>query len=75
MTASVSPNPINGKATITANVTDGEVVVYDLLGKPATVAKLMNGQAEIDLNHVAEGVYMARINSAEGITVIKLVKE
>lgn len=75
VTASVSPNPINGKATITANVTDGEVVVYDLLGKPATVAKLMNGQAEIDLNHVAEGVYMARINSAEGITVIKLVKE
>lgn len=72
---SVSPNPTQGGVRIETNVTDGEVVVFDLLGKKVASAIVVDGCASLDLSDCAKGVYVARINGAEGTTMIKLVKE
>ena len=73
--AVVSPNPTNGKVTVEANVTEGEVAVFDMMGKQLAVATLNNGRAELDLSAYAQGVYVARITSEAGSSIIKLVKE
>jgi len=73
--ASVSPNPTSGLVQVEANVSDGEVAVFDLFGKQVAEAAVKGGQAEIDLRHCAQGVYVARISSANGMTVVKVVKE
>jgi hypothetical protein len=73
--AVVSPNPTHGKVTIEANVADGEITVFDMLGKQMAVASLREGHAELDLSSFAKGIYMARISSEAGTSTIKLVKE
>ena len=73
--ATVSPNPTNGKAMVEANVAEGEVTVFDMMGKQMAVAPLNNGRAELDLRVFAKGVYVARVTSEAGTSTIKLVKE
>ena len=73
--AIVSPNPTNGKAMVEANVAEGEVTVFDMMGKQMAVAPLNNGRAELDLSVFAKGVYVARFTSETGTSTIKLVKE
>lgn len=73
--AVVSPNPTNGKVMLEANVTEGEVAVFDIMGKQVAFTMLNNGRAELDLSAYAKGVYVARITSEAGSSIIKLVKE
>lgn len=73
--ATVSPNPTHGIVTIEADVVDGEVVVFDMMGKQVTKAALAEGRAELDLSAFAKGVYTARIIGANGATTVKVVKE
>ena len=75
LAATVCPNPTNGKVEVSANATEGEVTVFDMMGKQVAVATLNNGRAELDLSAYAQGVYMARITSEAGTSTIKLVKE
>lgn len=75
LVATVSPNPTNGKAMVEANVAEGEVTVFDMMGKQMAVAPLNNGRAELDLSVFAKGVYVARFTSETGTSTIKLVKE
>lgn len=73
--ASISPNPATDKVVVSANVTEGEVMVFDLAGRMMTITTLQGGNAEIDLSGFDQGVYMARIISNEGNTTVKLIKE
>lgn len=73
--AVVSPNPTNGKVMLDANVSEGEVAVFDTMGKQVAFATLSNGRAELDLSAFAKGVYVARITTEAGTSIIKLVKE
>lgn len=71
----VSPNPINNRVTISANVTEGKVVVFDLSGREMVTERLHKGHVDFDLSAFAKGVYLAQITSAEGCTTVRLVKE
>ena len=73
--AVVSPNPTTGKVMLDANVSEGEVAVFDTMGKQVAFATLNNGRAELDLSAFAKGVYVARITTEAGTSIIKLVKE
>ncbi len=75
LAATVSPNPAQNSTVIEANVTQGEVIVFDLFGRQVASAVLHEGRVEMDLSGWAKGVYMARISSSNGMTTIKLVKE
>lgn len=75
LAVNVSPNPTSSSVTIEANTAKGEVAVFDLFGRQVMSATLLEGRAELDLNDVAKGVYVARISSEAGTSTIKLVKE
>lgn len=73
--AYVMPNPVADKATLSANITEGEVVVFDLFGRQVAVAQLHEGHTELDMSGMAKGLYTAKISGTDGTTAIKLVKE
>lgn len=75
LVATVSPNPASSKVTIGANANEGEVTVFDMMGRQVTKAMLHEGQAEFDISNLAQGVYIARITSDRGVSTIKLIKE
>ena len=75
LVATVSPNPTNGILTVAANVAEGEVAVFDMMGKQLLTASVVDGRTEIDLSAFAKGIYVARISSEAGTSTIKLVKE
>lgn len=75
LVVTVSPNPTSGRVVVEANANDGQVVVFDMLGKQMLTAPVAEGRAEIDLSTFAKGVYVARISSETGTRTIKLVKE
>ena len=73
--AIASPNPVADKVTISANIAEGEIEVYDLFGRRVAVVTLHEGCTTVDLGDFAKGVYMAQISDGNSITTIKLVKE
>ena len=73
--ATVSPNPTTGWVVVETNANEGQVIVFDMLGKQMLTASVSDGRAELDLSAFAKGVYVARISSEVGTTTIKLVKE
>ena len=73
--ATVSPNPTTGRVMVETNANEGQVVVFDMLGKQMLTASVIDGRAELDLSAFAKGVYVARISSEAGTSTIKLVKE
>lgn len=75
LVAAVSPNPTTGKVVVDANANDGQVTVFDMLGKQILTAPVIEGRAELDLGTFAKGVYVARISTDAGSRTIKLVKE
>lgn len=75
LVVSVSPNPTTERVIMKANVSDGEVTVFDLFGRQVISTTLIEGCAELDLGVFAKGVYVARISSEAGMSTIKLVKE
>ena len=74
-TASVTPNPTTGLVVITADMMDGDAVVYDMFGKQVSVSKVVNGNVKFDLTNCASGVYVVHLIGAEGIATVKFVKE
>ena len=73
--ATVYPNPASDKALVSANITDGEVTLFDLSGRRMASATLHQGRVELVLSNFAQGVYMARIASKNGATTLRLIKE
>ena len=73
--ATVSPNPTTDKVTVETNANEGQVDVFDMLGKQMLTAPVIDGRAELDLSTYPKGVYVARISSEMGTRTIKLVKE
>ena len=71
----MSPNPTPDKVVVETNANNGNIVVYDLSGRKMATAMLCKGLAELDLSGFAKGIYMAQVNSTNGATTIKLVKE
>ena len=75
LVVTASPNPASSSIMIEANANDGQVVVFDMLGKQMLTTSFVEGRAELDLSTFAKGVYVARISSETGTSTIKLVKE
>jgi hypothetical protein len=75
LVVTVSPNPTTDMVMVETNANEGQVVVFDMLGKQMLTALVIDGRSELDLSAFAKGVYVARISSEVGTSTIKLVKE
>lgn len=68
----VYPNPTTGKITIEHPISLGEIKVFDLTGKVIMqINTVGNTKSEIDIGHLAQGIY---ILYAEGFSNIKIIK-
>ena len=74
----IYPNPTTGKFTIEL-INDLctfpiDVVVYDFIGKPLFVERMLSPKIEIDLTGFASGVYFIRLDYKEKPEIFKLIK-
>jgi hypothetical protein len=72
----VSPNPSTGIFKLQlGNETSGTISVYNVLGAVVFIAPIASNTAEINLNHVENGLYILTVESAEGTGSLRLVKD
>ncbi len=73
----LSPNPTKGKVYFSASaITDQSFIqVYDISGKEIKLVKLTASSTEIDLSHVATGIYFILYSDGQNSKLVKVVKE
>jgi hypothetical protein len=69
------PNPARGNEVTIASNQDIVAEVYDILGKKISVQNITSNQKTLNISALSKGVYLVRINSAEGTTTKKLIKQ
>lgn len=70
------PNPTQDKWTIeTQNVRMSSITVYDVLGKSVMAIEPNEDRAVIDGSNLKSGLYFAKVETAEGVSSVKLVKK
>lgn len=71
----VSPNPTNGECTIfNAQCAIQDVYVYDVYGKLLNLISVNDATARIDLGQYANGVYVVRVVTENGVATKRVVK-
>lgn len=75
LTASVYPNPTQGKINVSlpAKTNGVKVTVYDVMGKQMVKQSLINN-TWVDLSDLTNGVYFVRIEDKNESTTIRVVK-
>ncbi|MCW5519138.1 T9SS type A sorting domain-containing protein [Aureitalea sp. L0-47] len=69
----VYPNPTNGSVTISGNLRATNLEVYNVLGARVMQLKLSSEQTQLDISDLPSGVYMFRLTSTDGSSVVKKV--
>lgn len=73
---SLYPNPTSDIVTIrSSNQHMTTITIFDIIGNQVLVIRPNSLNATIDVSHLASGVYIAKISTAEGSGSIKLIKE
>jgi hypothetical protein len=67
------PNPTNGMLRITGAYSINAIEVYNVLGSKVFEQNFTSKQAELDISNLQSGVYMFRIVSSDGNSVVKKV--
>nr|WP_315218802.1 T9SS type A sorting domain-containing protein [uncultured Flavobacterium sp.] len=72
----VYPNPARDSWTVTTqNINMSSIEVFDVLGKNVLSLKPNAIEAKVDASRLKTGVYFAKINTIDGSSTLKLVKE
>lgn len=76
----ISPNPTTNKVTInlnhiTASSSTATVVLYDLTGKKVLVQNSKAGTFELDLSHLAKGIYNLTVQTENTTYNEKIIKQ
>ena len=70
----VNPNPSNSEWNIKSTININAVEIYNILGKRVMSMTPNTNEINIDGSSLVDGIYLARISSANGDRTIKLVK-
>lgn len=70
----VYPNPTQDSWTIKSDQTIDSVLIYDIFGKQVMEITNDSNQAFINATNLPNGIYLAKINTNNGATSVKLVK-
>jgi hypothetical protein len=71
---SIYPNPANSFVTISAEVENAEILIYNIYGKLVLETEMNNTQLMIDIEGLESGMYIINIISQEGTYTEKLIK-
>jgi len=72
-TISIYPNPAQNTLYIQSSETIEQVRVYDISGRE--LIQLPYPAQSIDINHLATGIYLVKVRTAQGETIKKIVKQ
>ena len=67
------PNPTSGQLSIEA-VEISSASVYDLVGQCVIQKSAENGQLNLDMGQLQNGIYFVKVNTANGSVVQRVVK-
>ena len=70
----VYPNPSNTQWTISSVSTIEQIQLFDILGKQVINLNPSNNEVVIDANSLKDGLYLAKVSTANGSSTIKLIK-
>jgi hypothetical protein len=73
----VYPNPFNDRLNIelTKNINNGEIYIFDMLGKQVYSSQFSGKQININTSELMKGFYFIKLTSSEGSVIVKkLVK-
>jgi hypothetical protein len=69
------PNPTKNSWNITSNDDITSVQVYDMLGKSVYAKAASSKEVSVNASNLSQGVYFAKVSTANGTSTVKLVKE
>jgi len=71
----IYPNPASGYVNVKSNAAqaNGTVAIYDLNGRMVVNQKLANNNTQININGLATGVYVVKINAKDKTQTEKLI--
>ena len=69
------PNPTKTSWNITSNDDITSVQVYDMLGKSVYNKEASSKEINVNASTLSQGVYFAKVSTANGTSTVKLVKE
>lgn len=73
---SISPSPANGQITIGCDVSDffnAKIEILDISGAVLLTGRVSNSEETIDISNLANGIYFAKIDNEEQISVKKFI--
>jgi hypothetical protein len=68
------PNPTEGKINLELS-SDCELTLMNSLGQIIYEAKLSSGKHELDLEHLAKGLYVVKVKSGKDLVSIKVIRD
>ncbi len=72
----IFPNPTNEKITIDGvALQNSNLSIYNIVGELILQKQLSNSKNEIDISNIPKGIYIIKIESAQGVILQKLIKE
>lgn len=69
------PNPTSGNVTLESNLSQADITVFDMLGRPILRSIITDGHSELDFSNFDAGIYVIRIANVHSVNNIKVVKE
>jgi len=74
-TIKIYPNPVKNNVVYFSFVEDLNVVIYDVLGKQVLIEKVNSTKDFINVSSLNKGIYLVKINSSQGTSTKKLIKQ
>jgi len=72
----IYPNPANEKITIVTKITNSSIVsIYNIQGKLVHQQALIQEKTELNINWLPKGVYIVKVENAEGALIKRLLKD
>lgn len=75
---SISPNPVTSILNIrlSKNIVDGNITIFDILGKQILVKKLnQNNLTQLNVSNLSKGMYIVKVSSRENTQTKRFIKE
>ncbi len=75
---SISPNPVTSILNIqlSKNIVDGNVTIFDILGKQILVKRLnQNNLTQVNVSNLSKGMYLVKVSSRNNTQTKRFIKE
>ena len=69
------PNPVKDMLNVSFTQNISDITVYNLLGQKVLFMNMNANKGQVDMSTLAAGTYLVKVNTANGVNTIKVIKE